>query len=72
MVNDDPTHAAVKDWENEGGSVGGDDTHESDRHFAFVFGPRIRRDSLGPADERAGPLACPLPRPRAVHWIHRL
>jgi len=64
MTSDERADAALKDWENEGGSANPEQRPDRERTFAHVFRWPMRRDALGTA--RAEGPSCPFPRASAA------
>jgi len=64
MTSDERGDAALKDWENEGGSASSEPRPDRERNFASVFRGRMRPRALG-AERTRGP-SCPFPRELAA------
>jgi hypothetical protein len=64
MTSDERADAAVKDWENEGGSASPEPRPDRERTFAHAFRWRMHHNALG-AERAEGP-SCPFPRASAA------
>jgi len=64
MTSEQRADAALKDWENEGGSASSEQRPPRERSFVYMFRGRMRPDALG-AERASGP-SCPFPREPAA------